>query len=168
MHIDIVNYLLVGVEFPDPVAPHHHEVDLRIQRHRPHVWERGDLLVLRRKSFIFLVGQVANRPRQVQVPVDTALSVHKAARALNACPLRRIRWLVVEGKRGSFAKTAHDTARVASIGAVEHRRLIRGGILGHVEDHVGGAAFFLHVLFFFGLLLHQVLKLFVVFHALHL
>jgi len=152
LHVDIVHYLLIRVEFPNTVASHHDEINLRVPGHRTHIRERSNLLLLCIHSLIFLVCQVADCSWKIKVPINTALIVDEASSTLDSLSFRRISRLVIKWQSICFAEATHYWSGVTRVCTVNHCGLLRRLVLRHVKDHIGGTAFLLHVLLFFCLL----------------
>ena len=115
--------------FPDAITTHDNKVHLVADFDALHIRERRNRLLLQRQVRVFLVNKIANRPRQIQIPVHPTLRIDMAAGLGDAQPLARVRRLVVDTQRLSTALDAGDGAGVAGVGDVEGGLVLVHGAL---------------------------------------
>lgn len=95
-----------------------------------------DGLFMQRQLAVFLMSNIANGPRQVEIAVNAAFEVDCATCAIDPIPLFLQCRLVVCGHGESASSLTQDASRIAGIGADE-------SIINHEED-VGCATFAFH------------------------
>jgi len=122
---------LGSLHVPHAVTGEQNEIGIRGDRHRLHVWEGGDCLLLMWQALVCFVFEVAEGARESENAVDAAV-FDEATGFLNSTQLFFVVGLVIDGKGQSCAVFRKDRARVTCIGAED---LVWGD-----ENNGGGAA----------------------------
>ena len=63
LKINIVHNLLIRVELPNPIAPHHDEINFASDLLNTDVWESCDCLFFGRQTLVLFVGEVTEGSR---------------------------------------------------------------------------------------------------------